>query len=135
MPLKNPYADQHLFTASWCFVNRTKGWGQNKCKRKDLFPKKRAKHNRDIRTIFALKDITQRIKALGLTEFWHCYIVFVFFKSHMVNQNSLFFYSSKLSSQFSRLSNFYYFCDPQNSQDLTTAKCNLLKVSQARLKV
>ena len=37
-------------------------------KKEDLFPKKRTKHNRDIRTIFALKDITQQVKELGLTE-------------------------------------------------------------------
>ena len=37
-------------------------------KKKDLFPKKRAKHNRDMRIIFALKDITQKINALGLTK-------------------------------------------------------------------
>ena len=34
MPLKNSYPDQHLFTASSCFVNRTKGWGKTNAKKK-----------------------------------------------------------------------------------------------------
>ena len=76
-------------------------------KKKICFLKKRAKHNQDMRIIFALKDITQKIKALGLNKRWHCYIVFVFFKNHIVHQNSLLFSPIKtLQSIFKTFQSF-----------------------------